>query len=112
MPELVSVDALGRDSIAGQTAPENDTRRDMTPVTLTKLLEDQTQVLRHLVEKQGEVIESLAGLHGVLSRIDNRQAAADHTWQPIPQIPASSSSAWNPLYDSMMQKSITPAVDR
>lgn len=42
----------------------------------------------------------------------SEQNTKDHTWQPIPQIPASSSSAWNPLYDSMMQKSITPAVDR
>lgn len=41
----------------------------------------------------------------------SEQNTKDHTWQPIPQIPETSSSAWNPLYDSMMQKSITPAME-
>ncbi|KAJ7471780.1 hypothetical protein FB451DRAFT_1559009 [Mycena latifolia] len=48
----------------------------------------------------------------VLYRIDERQAAADVSTQPIPQLPATSSSVWGALLRSRLSKTIQPQVDR
>ncbi|KAJ7321018.1 hypothetical protein DFH08DRAFT_970317 [Mycena albidolilacea] len=48
----------------------------------------------------------------VLRRIDQRQAAADLSRQAIPQVPATSSSAWNPLLSSFLAETIQPKVER
>ncbi|KAJ7471775.1 hypothetical protein FB451DRAFT_307072 [Mycena latifolia] len=48
----------------------------------------------------------------VLHRIDERQAAADVSTQPIPQVPATSSSTWGALLRSKIAETIQPQVDR
>ncbi|KAJ7471768.1 hypothetical protein FB451DRAFT_1089817 [Mycena latifolia] len=48
----------------------------------------------------------------VLHRIDERQAAADVSTQPIPQVPATSSSTWGALLRSRIAETIQPQVDR
>ncbi|KAJ7625402.1 hypothetical protein B0H17DRAFT_1218766 [Mycena rosella] len=48
----------------------------------------------------------------VLHRIDQRQAAADISTQPIPQVPATSSSTWGALLRSRIVETIQPKVDR
>ncbi|KAJ6608282.1 hypothetical protein B0H10DRAFT_527746 [Mycena sp. CBHHK59/15] len=48
----------------------------------------------------------------VLRRIDQRQAAADLSQQPIPEVPATNSSAWNALLWSTLAETIEPRVDR
>ncbi|KAJ7152656.1 hypothetical protein C8R43DRAFT_1127113 [Mycena crocata] len=45
-------------------------------------------------------------------RIDQRQAAADFSQQPIPEVPASNSSAWNALLGSTLKDIIEPRVER
>ncbi|KAF7360742.1 hypothetical protein MVEN_00806100 [Mycena venus] len=48
----------------------------------------------------------------VLRRIDERQTAADLSKQPMPEVPATSSSAWNALLRSSLTETIQPKVDR
>ncbi|KAJ6566827.1 hypothetical protein B0H19DRAFT_990565, partial [Mycena capillaripes] len=48
----------------------------------------------------------------LLRRIDARQASADLSKKPMPQVPATSSSAWNPLLKSFVNETIQPKVDR
>ncbi|KAJ6590705.1 hypothetical protein DFH09DRAFT_1140075 [Mycena vulgaris] len=48
----------------------------------------------------------------VLRRIDQRQAAADLSQQPIPEVPATNSSAWNALLGSTLTDTIEPRVER
>ncbi|KAJ7509426.1 hypothetical protein B0H11DRAFT_1249175 [Mycena galericulata] len=48
----------------------------------------------------------------ILRRIDQRQAAADLARQPIPEVPATSSSAWNALLGSTLTDKIEPRVER
>ncbi|KAF7333785.1 hypothetical protein MVEN_02335300 [Mycena venus] len=48
----------------------------------------------------------------ILRRMDARQAATNLSRQPIPQVPATSSSAWNPLLKSFLGETIQPQVDR
>ncbi|KAJ7471766.1 hypothetical protein FB451DRAFT_306888 [Mycena latifolia] len=48
----------------------------------------------------------------VLHRIDERQAAADVSTQPIPQVPETSSSVWGALLRSKIAETIQPQVDR
>ncbi|KAJ7471778.1 hypothetical protein FB451DRAFT_307141 [Mycena latifolia] len=48
----------------------------------------------------------------VLHRIDERQAAADVSTQPIPQVPKTSSSVWGALLRSRIAETIQPQVDR
>ncbi|EIM83827.1 uncharacterized protein STEHIDRAFT_159444 [Stereum hirsutum FP-91666 SS1] len=91
---------------------EGDRRNlDSSSGMLMKLVEDHNKAFVEIIRSQRDIVESLEDLQGVLLRIDKRQAATNPSWQPIPQTPASSSSAWNPLHDSMMQKTIIPAVD-
>ncbi|KAJ7866338.1 hypothetical protein B0H13DRAFT_2352544 [Mycena leptocephala] len=58
--------------------------------------------LANLMEQQVEL----------LRRIDQRQAAADLSTQPIPQVPATSSSTWGALLRSRVSETIQPKVDR
>ncbi|KAF7323984.1 hypothetical protein MKEN_00620100 [Mycena kentingensis (nom. inval.)] len=58
--------------------------------------------LLHLLDQQVEI----------LRRIDERQSAADFSQQPIPEVPASSSSAWNALLGSTLRNVIMPRVER
>ncbi|KAJ7500603.1 hypothetical protein B0H11DRAFT_1995828 [Mycena galericulata] len=48
----------------------------------------------------------------LLRRMNARQASADVMRKPIPQVPATSSSAWNPLLKSFVTENIQPKVDR
>ncbi|KAJ7742787.1 hypothetical protein B0H16DRAFT_1860498 [Mycena metata] len=48
----------------------------------------------------------------LLRRMDQRQAAADISQQPMPEVPATSSSAWNALLRSALTDTIQPQVDR
>ncbi|KAJ7288375.1 hypothetical protein C8J57DRAFT_1047855, partial [Mycena rebaudengoi] len=64
--------------------------------------------LAHVLEKQTSLQKEQIIL---LRRIDDRQAAADTSQQPMPQVPASSSSAWNPLLRSALD-AIEPTVNR
>ncbi|KAJ7694630.1 hypothetical protein B0H17DRAFT_980748, partial [Mycena rosella] len=48
----------------------------------------------------------------LLRRIDQRQAAADISQQPMPEVPATSSSAWNALLRSALADTIQPKIDR
>ncbi|KAJ7119422.1 hypothetical protein C8R44DRAFT_175031 [Mycena epipterygia] len=48
----------------------------------------------------------------VLHRIDERQAAADVSTQPISQVPATSSSTWGALLRSRIAETIQPKVDQ
>ncbi|KAJ7280582.1 hypothetical protein C8J57DRAFT_1299645 [Mycena rebaudengoi] len=48
----------------------------------------------------------------VLKRMDQRQATGDLSFQPIPDVPATSGSAWNALLNSMLSVTIQPKVDR
>ncbi|KAJ7645284.1 hypothetical protein B0H17DRAFT_1274551 [Mycena rosella] len=48
----------------------------------------------------------------VLNRIDQRQAAANVSTQPLPQVPATSSSTWGALLRSRLAETIQPKVDR
>ncbi|KAF7354046.1 hypothetical protein MVEN_01091500 [Mycena venus] len=48
----------------------------------------------------------------LLRRIEARQASADLSRNPMPQVPATSSSAWNPLLKSFVSETIQPKVDR
>ncbi|KAJ7475241.1 hypothetical protein B0H11DRAFT_1810715, partial [Mycena galericulata] len=61
-------------------------------------------------------LDNLAGLMEqqleILRRIDQRQAAADLSTQPIPQVPATSSSTWGALLQSRVADAIQPKVDR
>ncbi|KAJ7604927.1 hypothetical protein B0H17DRAFT_1120606 [Mycena rosella] len=58
---------------------------------LTQLIAEQTELLRS---------------------IEARQASADLSRKPMPQVPATSSSAWNPLLKSFVAETIQPKVDR
>ncbi|KAK7036131.1 hypothetical protein R3P38DRAFT_3392059 [Favolaschia claudopus] len=58
---------------------------------LSKLMTEQTDLLR---------------------RIEARQASADLSRKPMPQVPATSSSAWNPLLKSFVNETIQPQVNR
>ncbi|KAJ7142417.1 hypothetical protein C8R44DRAFT_658153, partial [Mycena epipterygia] len=60
--------------------------------SLTQLVAEQTDLLRRIEAR--------------------RQAAADLSRQPMPQVPATSSSAWNPLLKSFVTETIQPKVDR
>ncbi|KAJ7148508.1 hypothetical protein C8R43DRAFT_520170 [Mycena crocata] len=44
--------------------------------------------------------------------MDQRQAAADISQQPMPEVPATSSSAWNALLRSALTETIQPKIDR
>ncbi|KAJ7450247.1 hypothetical protein B0H11DRAFT_2077438 [Mycena galericulata] len=61
-------------------------------------------------------LDNLAGLMEqqleLLRRIDQRQAAADLSTQPIPQVLATSSSTWGALLQSRVADTIQPKVDR
>ncbi|KAF8145387.1 hypothetical protein K438DRAFT_1735534 [Mycena galopus ATCC 62051] len=48
----------------------------------------------------------------VLRRIDERQTAADLSQRPMPEVPATSSSAWNALLRSSLTETIQPKVER
>ncbi|KAJ6533090.1 hypothetical protein B0H19DRAFT_1186976 [Mycena capillaripes] len=48
----------------------------------------------------------------ILRRMDERQTAADLSKQPMPEVPATSSSAWNALLRSTLADTIQPKVDR
>ncbi|KAJ7644365.1 hypothetical protein FB45DRAFT_897640 [Roridomyces roridus] len=48
----------------------------------------------------------------LLRRMDERQAAADLTAQPIPQVPATSNSTWGALLRSRVAEAIQPKVER
>ncbi|KAF8209641.1 hypothetical protein K438DRAFT_1960645 [Mycena galopus ATCC 62051] len=48
----------------------------------------------------------------VLRRIEARQASADLSRKPMPQVPSTSSGAWNPLLKSFVAETIQPKVDR
>ncbi|KAJ7754302.1 hypothetical protein DFH07DRAFT_501345 [Mycena maculata] len=56
-------------------------------------------------------LSELGSILELLRRIDERQASADTSQQPIPEVPASSSSAWNPLLRSALDV-IEPTVNR
>ncbi|KAJ7471765.1 hypothetical protein FB451DRAFT_1470619 [Mycena latifolia] len=74
-------------------APEEHGSGTSTPSlgTLVSLMEDQITILQ---------------------QIEQRQAAADVSKQPIPQIPATSSSTWGALLRSTIAETIQPNVDR
>ncbi|KAJ7032366.1 hypothetical protein C8F04DRAFT_657929 [Mycena alexandri] len=48
----------------------------------------------------------------VLRRIDARQSTRDLSQQPMPEVPATSSSAWNALLRSTLADTIHPKLDR
>ncbi|KAJ7701240.1 hypothetical protein B0H17DRAFT_976737, partial [Mycena rosella] len=48
----------------------------------------------------------------VLRRIDERQSTGDLSKQPMPEVPATSSSAWNALLRSALTDTIQPKVDQ
>ncbi|KAJ7202450.1 hypothetical protein C8J57DRAFT_1410116 [Mycena rebaudengoi] len=58
--------------------------------------------LAHLMEEQVSV----------LRRMDERQSAGDLSKEPMPEVPATSSSAWNALLRSALTDTIQPKVDR
>ncbi|KAF7300828.1 hypothetical protein MKEN_01308600 [Mycena kentingensis (nom. inval.)] len=59
--------------------------------TLVRLMEEQVDILR---------------------RMDERQRAGDLSRQPMPEVPATSSSAWNALLKSALTETIQPKVER
>ncbi|KAJ6596134.1 hypothetical protein DFH09DRAFT_1134187 [Mycena vulgaris] len=59
-----------------------------------------------------EMVQIMAEQVEVLQRIDRRQAAADLSRKAMPQVPATSSSAWNPLLSSFLTETIQPKVER
>ncbi|KAF7358916.1 hypothetical protein MSAN_01232000 [Mycena sanguinolenta] len=48
----------------------------------------------------------------LLRRIEARQASGDLSRKPMSQVPATSSSAWNPLLKNFISETIQPKVDR
>ncbi|KAJ7024830.1 hypothetical protein C8F04DRAFT_150224 [Mycena alexandri] len=70
----------------------------------------------HSEEAQNSIYTRLALLmeeqNVLLRRMDQRQAAADISQQPMPEVPATSSSAWNALLRSALTDTIQPQVDR
>ncbi|KAJ7062709.1 hypothetical protein C8F01DRAFT_1251522 [Mycena amicta] len=48
----------------------------------------------------------------ILRRMDDRQRAGDLSKQPMPEVPATSSSAWNALLKSTLAETIHPKVER
>ncbi|KAF7320679.1 hypothetical protein HMN09_00153100 [Mycena chlorophos] len=48
----------------------------------------------------------------ILRRMEERQRAADLSNQPMPEVPATSTSAWNALLRSTLAESIQPKVER
>ncbi|KAJ7473276.1 hypothetical protein FB451DRAFT_1248887 [Mycena latifolia] len=69
----------------------------MVPVLIAELAN-----LTQLMAEQTELLRS----------IEARQASADLSRKPMPQVPATSSSAWNPLLRSFVTETIQPKVDR
>ncbi|KAJ7923532.1 hypothetical protein B0H13DRAFT_62585 [Mycena leptocephala] len=74
-----------------ETASENGPRIDTIFARIAALMEEQTAVLR---------------------RMDQRQAVADISQQPMPEVSATSSSAWNALLRSALTDTIQPKIDR
>ncbi|KAJ7274201.1 hypothetical protein C8J57DRAFT_1715081 [Mycena rebaudengoi] len=71
---------------------------------LAEILEKQMKLQTEQIKLQTEQTK-------LLRQLDNCQASADGSQQPMPQVPASSSSAWNPLLCSALD-TIEPTVER
>ncbi|KAJ7645272.1 hypothetical protein B0H17DRAFT_1216104 [Mycena rosella] len=64
------------------------------------------------VAGMAELISLMKEQLSVIQRIDHRQAAADVSAQPFPQVPETSSSVWGALLRSRIAETIQPQVDR
>ncbi|KAJ7456078.1 hypothetical protein FB451DRAFT_616876 [Mycena latifolia] len=71
-------------------------------------VEDGTRILADSVVKLSSLIEEQISL---LRRNDQRKEAADKSRQPIPEVPATSSSAWNALLRSTLSDAIQPRAE-
>ncbi|KAJ7695044.1 hypothetical protein B0H17DRAFT_1198753 [Mycena rosella] len=60
----------------------------------------------------GRLISLMEEYLNVVHRIDQRQAAADVSAQPFPQVPQTSSSVWDALLRSRIAETIQPQVER
>ncbi|KAJ6602538.1 hypothetical protein DFH09DRAFT_1470251 [Mycena vulgaris] len=60
----------------------------------------------------GKLVSLMQAQIAILREIEQRQVAADVSKQPIPQIPATSSSTWGALLRSTVSETIQPNVDR
>ncbi|KAF7291285.1 hypothetical protein MIND_01272400 [Mycena indigotica] len=66
---------------------------------------DTPALLLQLLDAVQEQVE-------ILRRVDHRQLTSDLSKQPMPEVPATSSSAWNALLKSTLAETIQPKVDR
>ncbi|KAJ7485907.1 hypothetical protein FB451DRAFT_1231411 [Mycena latifolia] len=73
------------------SSPKEDVASEMYLAKLAILMEEQLSVLR---------------------RMDERQSTRDLSKQPMPEVPATSSSAWNALLRSALTDTIQPKVDQ
>ncbi|KAJ7752472.1 hypothetical protein DFH07DRAFT_774412 [Mycena maculata] len=76
------------------------------------LVTGQVSTLADSKLQSSRLIDILDQQLSILRRIDQRQAAADLTQQPIPEVPATNSSAWNALLGSTLTDTIEPRVER
>ncbi|KAJ6550420.1 hypothetical protein DFH09DRAFT_1039319 [Mycena vulgaris] len=70
--------------------------------------EDGVAILADTILQLSSLIEEQISL---LRRKDQRKEAADKSRQPIPEVPATSSSAWNALLRSCLADSIQPKAE-
>ncbi|KAJ7137007.1 hypothetical protein C8R44DRAFT_364587 [Mycena epipterygia] len=89
---------LTENSNESLTSPRPDAEADASATTV---LADRILKLASLIEEQ----------NSLLRRNDLRKDAADKSHQPIPEVPATSSSAWNALLRSTLADSIQPKAD-
>ncbi|KAJ7197929.1 hypothetical protein GGX14DRAFT_667129 [Mycena pura] len=75
---------------------------------LSPQAEDATKVLTDSIRTLSSIIEEQISL---LRRIEQRRELSDKSRQPIPEVPATSGSAWNALLQSTLTDTIYPKVD-
>ncbi|KAJ6592241.1 hypothetical protein DFH09DRAFT_1306128 [Mycena vulgaris] len=84
--------------------PEENPNQPEIGISETETVRHRSDLLRLI-----SVVEEQTA---VLRRMDQRQAATDITQQPMPEVPATSSSAWNALLRSALADTIQPKIDR
>ncbi|KAJ6622580.1 hypothetical protein B0H10DRAFT_2187489 [Mycena sp. CBHHK59/15] len=71
-----------------------------------------TETIDTLSAETAKLVQIMTQQTEVLRRIETCQATAGLSWQSMPQVPATSGSAWNPLLKSFVTETIQPKVDR